>query len=194
MNRWAFVRVAAYLTLGAGLACGLLAIRSYPGERTLVDTYRDWKAQRSLEFHEVRRDCKWRPVLCEELPSFSGPLAAATDSLLEGVERMQCERWPVDACWAERADTIVHVAYFEDGWVMDIARQWAPPDLDQEYWRQHERMRRQYGESFLCPQSDALGVQENRRWQLTTTNLGVIKDGGRLEIDQAAGRIYCHTL
>lgn len=189
------LRVTLCLLCGGAVALGILAVRTYPAERTWVDDYHRWITRDDFQPYSARRACGWRVLFCKEIPVLTGPLAAAADSMLAPVDRLTCARYPMAGCWTELGDSTLNILFYEDGWVISISRIWTPPDIAAEYDRIHERMTAAYGPSKLCPQSDDLAAKENRRWQLRDRNLGIIKVlDTRLALDEATGRIYCHTL
>src|SRR5690348_13376396 len=91
-------RIAGYFLAGIVTALGMLAVETYPGERTWVTTVvekrRESKWDREFRPRTVFVDCGWRVLGCEELPTRQGPLAHMADSALGNVDSLLCVRSP----------------------------------------------------------------------------------------------------
>lgn len=175
------LRVTLYLLGGCAVALGMLAVRTYPAERTWADAAVRWKEHRDMESEIepriLRRACGWRVLFCDELPEFRGPLAGIADSLFTGVERFVCVP---GMGWRAFQDGRVREVYCSDS--MPDSPLWVATDLDGSVKRVTHRhgadsqrsefsaLKQQYvarlGATTLCPSESESRGAVRLRWQV----------------------------
>jgi hypothetical protein len=206
----AILRVILYLILGVAAALGILAVRTYPAERTWADEASAWNRSRIHRNDWIPRpyrpECEWWRVGCRAIPTRKGPLAPLLDSALALAAELQCSKMPVydgrlprEAevffCQGRLADTTVGLEVSDSGLALNVSRTWTPVDLDSTYAEFLRANEVRHGPAALCPQNDDHTFKENRRWQFIDRNTGIMKVAGKsLALDTDLGRIYCHTL
>ena len=193
MRRALAGRVMAYLVVGSAAALGILAVQTFPQERTWIAGYRGWRWDRDHRPRTLHVDCGWRIVLCEELPSIEGPLKPVWDSATAGLDAFDCGFTFFTTCGARKADTLVSILIDDSPeWVV-VSRSWAPPQRDSAYEQLAQEMTGRYGTAYLCPQSDDLYFTEDRQWRSRGRVVGLVKAGrDRIELNTHEGRIGCH--
>jgi hypothetical protein len=93
------LRIIGYSLAGTSIGLGMLAVRTYPAERTWVDRFESWRDEQARKPFTARFDCGWQVIICTELPQLTGPLADRAVSLLPAHDAIQCmEPW-----WSERS-------------------------------------------------------------------------------------------
>jgi hypothetical protein len=205
-----FFRVVLYLIFGCATVLGVLAVRTYPAERTWADELSAWNRSRihrnNWTPRPYRRDCDWWRVGCRDLPRPNGPLARAFAGDLDRVTDLECSKWtaydgrlPRDAqefvCQGQDADTAIGLAISDSGLALHVSKTWRPNNLDSTYAEILRARETDIGPSALCPQSDDLAIKDNRRWQLAETNIGIARIlDSLIATDIDLGRIYCHTV
>jgi hypothetical protein len=177
----AFFRVILYLGFVCAAALGMLAVRTYPAERTWVDAAIMWKADRDadsdMEIRAFRRACGWRIVFCDEMPAFRGTLAATADSLFANVATFHCAP---GMGWSAFKDGRFREAYCFDS-VPDTHRGFAT-DLEGSIRRLTHRhgadpqrsgfavLKQQYvarlGPPTICPPESETGRSVHLTWQV----------------------------
>ncbi len=188
------MRVTFYLIGAAAAALAVLAVRTFPAERTWVDRYENWHDEHLRKPHIARRDCGWRVLLCREIPPLPAAIAPSWDSASAGVAIFRCEgMFGLYACLAEKGDTAISLLAWPDSERASFSRSWAPVERDAAYDGLVRAGTLLYGPAHLCPPNDDRMFTEDRQWQLEGRFVSVVKVGdSRLEMSTESGRAYCH--
>ena len=192
MTRSAALRIALYLLIASAIGVGVVSVRTYPEEHTLIDRYLDWRSVRDSRPRVLHRDCGWRVVFCEELPPVPEAIRASWDSATRGLDVFDCDFRLMTYCYASKGDTVVSLLVAHHPEAAEVTRSWAPNDLPREYIRIESELTKRYGPARPCPQSDDLAFKEDEKWQLEGRYLGINKVMDSLfQLTTGDGKIGC---
>lgn len=205
---WRFARrVAGYCVAGILAAAGVLGIHAFAGERTWVDRA-EWRYRQSQYESEIAprrfyRDCGWRILACNEVPTFSGPLASIADSLFEGVNALTCVPGMGWEAWDRRhsheifcMDSVPssHLWFGTDlrGVLKKVTHRRGPDSLKVEFGRLRGERTAQLGPPTLCMPEKKNSRATYLQWQVGPIEFTLEHtDWDGLAETWEVGRIYC---